>query len=65
MELTQDILIKAMKKAVDVGIFPDVPVDLETYVNNWNRMKAVLVHVLNEVEYGHKNCGCEQCDGAG
>jgi hypothetical protein len=53
MELTQDILIKAMKKAVEVGIFPpDVPVDFETHVNNWSRMKAVLEYVLNEISHG-------------
>jgi hypothetical protein len=64
MELTQDLLAKAMKKAVEVELFPKYAGE-EAYLKHWNGMKAVLEHVLNEVEYGHKNCGCEQCDGAG
>lgn len=61
MELTQDMLIKAMKKAVEVGILPKFPVDEETYLKHWNGMKSVLEQVLNEVECGSEKCSCKQC----
>lgn len=38
----EEMLARAMKKAVEVGIFPKHPVDTETYLKRWAGMKAVL-----------------------
>ena len=38
----EEMLIRAMKKAVEVGIFPKHPVDSETYLKHWAGMQEVL-----------------------
>lgn len=38
----EEMLARAMKKAVEVGIFPKHEVDTETYLKHWAGMKAVL-----------------------
>jgi hypothetical protein len=53
----KDKLTIAMKKAVEVGIFPKYA-DSETYLENWRRMRAVLDAVLpqediDEIERVH------------
>lgn len=42
----EEMLARAMKKAVEVGIFPKHPVDTETYLKHWDGMKAVLQTVV-------------------
>lgn len=42
----EEMLARAMKKAVEVGIFPKHSVDTETYLNHWAGMKEVLKAAL-------------------
>lgn len=46
MELTQEMLNLAMKKAVNLGIFPKHPVSEETYLKHWKQMEDVLIAAL-------------------
>ena len=48
VEVSQDMLIRAMKKAVKVGVLPKHPVDEETYLKHWSGMKKVLEAALND-----------------
>lgn len=41
MQVTQEMLEAAMKKAVEVGMLPKM-VDTDTYLKNWKDMRAVL-----------------------
>lgn len=41
MEVTQEMLNAAMKKAVETGLVPKV-CDPESYLKHWNAMKACL-----------------------
>lgn len=45
MELTQEMLNAAMKKAIKVGIFPKYA-DMETYLKHWEGMEEVLKAAL-------------------
>jgi len=49
MEVTEEMLIAAMKKAVDVGIFTGVA-DIDAYVSSWASMKQVLQAALDTVD---------------
>ena len=48
VEVSEDMLIRAMKKAVEVGVLPKHPVDEETYLKHWSGMKEVLLAALND-----------------
>lgn len=47
MEMTQEMLNAAMKKAVHIGMFPK-EVDSETYLKHWAFMESVLKAALHE-----------------
>jgi hypothetical protein len=44
--VTEEMLTAAMRKGVEVGIFPKHPVDTKTYLKHWDGMKKVLETVL-------------------
>jgi len=46
MRATDEMLEAAMKSAVKNGMLPEV-VDEDTYLKNWQRMKAVLDAALS------------------
>ncbi len=48
MEITTEILTKAMKKAVELGIFPK-HVSQEDYVKHWESMKKVLEATFEDI----------------
>lgn len=41
-----EMLTKAVKKAVEVGLFPKQQVDADTYLKHWNGMNEVLHTVI-------------------
>lgn len=45
MEVTQEMLNAAMKKAVELGVFPAQP-GPDAYLKNWDAMKACLEAAL-------------------
>jgi hypothetical protein len=49
VEITDEILETAMKKSVELGIFPE-EVSLPTYLHNWNILEEILKAVLEEIE---------------
>lgn len=44
----EDMLIRAVKEAVKVGILPKHGVSEETYLKHWSGMKKVLEAALND-----------------
>lgn len=46
-KISENMLIRAMKKAVEVGLIPKYA-DEETYLKNWSGMKKVLEATLND-----------------
>jgi len=46
MQVTQEMLNAAMKKAVELGIFPKHG-DEQTYLRHWESMKQVLEAALD------------------
>lgn len=53
MEVTQEMLNAAMKKAVQVGIFPKES-DMDAYLKHWWQMEYVLIAALQESEEGQR-----------
>ena len=49
MELTEEMLDRAMKAAVRVGVFP-AHADYETYLHRWQQMEEILKAALNSHE---------------
>lgn len=47
MNLTQEMLNVAMKKAVELGVFPKHPTP-GAYIKNWDAMKACLEAALTD-----------------
>ena len=46
LAVTEEMLTAAMRKGVEVGIFPKHGVDTETYLKHWDGMKKVLETAL-------------------
>lgn len=46
MEVTDEMLQIAMKKAVEVGLVPKFAIGEETYLKNWSGVKAILEAAL-------------------
>lgn len=42
MEVTEEMLTAAVRKAVKVGLLPSHGVDTETYLKHWEQIKKVL-----------------------
>ncbi len=49
MEVTEKMLIAAIKKAVNLGLFPNF-MTTEEYTQYWDGMKEVLKVALNNAE---------------
>jgi hypothetical protein len=50
MTVTDEMLEAAMKKAVELEVFPKGPVDEATYLRHWASMKAVLQAAFEKAE---------------
>lgn len=48
-KISHEALSVAMKKAVEVGIFPKLPVSEEVYLKAWEQMGKVLEAFLDEI----------------
>lgn len=46
MQVTDEMLIAAVKKAVELGLIPHV-VDQDTYIKNYDRIKDILQAALD------------------
>lgn len=46
LAVTEEMLTAAMRKGVEVGIFPKHGVDTETYLKHWDGMRKVLETAL-------------------
>ncbi|VWC89582.1 hypothetical protein BLA17378_04473 [Burkholderia aenigmatica] len=42
MECTEEMLIAAVKKAVEVGLLPKYAAGEETYLKSWNSIRAIV-----------------------
>lgn len=49
-EVTHEMLAAAMKKAVETGLVAKGAVDTETYMKNWDAMKASIQAALDAAE---------------
>lgn len=47
MQITEEMLQAAMKKAVETGLVPKHTIDEETYLRNWGVVKAVVQAALD------------------
>ena len=47
MKITNEMLTAAMKKAVELKVFPK-HVDEETYLKSWENMRAILIAAIKE-----------------
>ena len=48
MEVTEEMLILAVRKAVQVGLLPSHNVNTETYLKNWDMIKQILKAALDD-----------------
>jgi hypothetical protein len=47
MYISNEMLAQAIKKAVEVGLIPNMEVDIDTYMKIWDAMKAILEAAIN------------------
>ena len=48
MECTEEMLIAAVKKAVEIGLLPKYAAGEETYLKNWNGIRAIVEAALDK-----------------
>ena len=52
MECTEEMLIAAVKKAVEIGLLPKYAAGEETYLKNWNGIEVGAIQAAGGLRLG-------------